>query len=233
MFKTTLFRTIALKPRKSLFCFVFQVVLLVITTYGQTSTQTPQPTPTPRFAPSPQISPTPQMSPTPAAKPQDPLKNLQYRLIGPFRGGRVAAVAGVASQPNVYYFGATGGGVWKTTDGGTNWEPITDKFIKTGSVGAIAVADSDPNVLYLGMGEETVRGNVSHGDGVYKSIDAGKTWKFVGLGDTRQISRVRVKPKKSRPRLRGGNRSSVGTESGARRFSLARRRQDLGKSSFP
>ena len=125
----------------------------------------------------------------------DPLKILQYRSIGPFRGGRVTAVAGVTSQPNVYYFGATGGGVWKTTDGGANWQPVSDEYFKTGSVGAIGVSESDPSTIYVGMGESPVRGNVSHGDGVYKSIDAGKTWKFVGLGDTRQIGRVRVHPK--------------------------------------
>ncbi len=125
----------------------------------------------------------------------DPLRLLQYRSIGPFRGGRATAVAGVPSQPNVYYFGATGGGVFKTTDGGVNWTPVSDGFFKTGSVGAIAVADSDPNVIYVGMGESPVRGNVSHGDGVYKSIDGGKTWKHVGLADTRQIGRIRVHPK--------------------------------------
>ncbi len=195
MLKTSSFCASAIKSPMALICFAFQALLLLGTVGGQTPPASPQPTPTPRFAPSPQISPTPQASPTPAQKPQDPLRNLQYRLIGPFRGGRVAAVAGIPSQPNVYYFGATGGGVWKTTDGGINWEPITDKFVKTGSVGAIAVADSDPNVLYLGMGEETVRGNVSHGDGMYKSNDAGKTWKYIGLGDTRQISRVRIHPK--------------------------------------
>ena len=125
----------------------------------------------------------------------DPLKALQYRLIGPFRGGRVGAVTGVPSQPNVYYYGATGGGVWKSTDGGNNWENVSDGYFKLGSVGAIAVADSDPNIVYVGMGEETVRGNVSHGDGVYKSVDGGKSWKNVGLMDTRQISRVRIDPK--------------------------------------
>ena len=122
-------------------------------------------------------------------------KALQWRQIGPFRGGRVTAVAGVTSQPLVYYFGATGGGVWKTTDGGVNWLPISDKYFKTGSVGAVGISESDPNVIYVGMGESPVRGNVSHGDGVYKSTDAGKTWKNVGLDDTRQIGRVRVHPR--------------------------------------
>ena len=107
-------------------------------------------------------------------------------------------MAGVASQPFVYYYGATGGGVWKTTDGGINWEPVSDGSVfGTGSVGAIAVSDSDPNVVYVGMGESPIRGNVSHGDGVYKSTDAGKTWKRIGLEDTRQIPRIRVHPKNS------------------------------------
>ena len=127
------------------------------------------------------------------AKP-DPLKNFQYRLIGPFRGGRVGAVEGT-DNPKVYYYGATGGGVWKTTDGGANWVNVSDGFFKTGSVGAIDAADSDPNTIYVGMGEETVRGNVSSGDGVYKSIDGGKSWKHIGLADTQQISRVRVHPR--------------------------------------
>lgn len=151
------------------------------------------PSPTPKFAPSPQISPTPKSAPT--GKQDDPWRLLQYRQIGPFRGGRVGAVAGVNSDPKTYYFGATGGGVWKTSDGGTNWSPVSDKFFKTGSVGAIDVSQSDPNIVYVGMGEETVRGNVSHGDGVYKSADGGKSWKFTGLGDSRHIGRIRVHPK--------------------------------------
>src|SRR4029077_9688516 len=100
-------------------------------------------------------------------------KALRWRSIGPYRGGRVTAVAGVPGQPHVYYMGATGGGVWKTDDGGTTWGPITDGFVKTGSVGAIAVAPSDPSVIYVGMGEACLRSNFSHGDGVYKSVDAG------------------------------------------------------------
>ncbi|HEX3559327.1 MAG TPA: hypothetical protein VHU19_08980 [Pyrinomonadaceae bacterium] len=125
-----------------------------------------------------------------------PFGPLAYRPIGPYRGGRVGAVTGVPTQPMVYYFGAAGGGgVWKTTDGGVNWEPLGDQTFKTGSVGAIAVSESDPNVVYVGMGEETLRGNLSHGDGMYKSTDAGKTWKKIGLDDTRHIARVRVHPR--------------------------------------
>jgi photosystem II stability/assembly factor-like uncharacterized protein len=138
----------------------------------------------------------PSGAPSTTASPTDSLKALQWRQIGPFRGGRSTAVAGVASQPMVFYFGGVGGGVWKTSDGGINWEPITDGSVfGTGSVGAIGLSDSDPNTIYVGMGESPIRGNVSHGDGVYKSTDGGKTWKHIGLEDTRQISRIRVHPK--------------------------------------
>jgi hypothetical protein len=116
----------------------------------------------------------PQPSPTPAPKENDPLKPLQYRSIGPYRGGRSTAVTGVASQPFVFFYGATGGGVWKSTDGGINWESVSDNSVfGTGSVGAVAVSDSDPKVVNDGRGESTIRGNVSLGDGGYKSTDGG------------------------------------------------------------
>ena len=125
----------------------------------------------------------------------DLYRELRFRLVGPFRGGRSVAVAGVASQPNTYYFGGVGGGVWKTTDAGATWAPVSDGFFKTSSVGALAVADSDPNIVYAGMGEACVRGNASNGDGVYKSLDGGKTWRHMGLDQTYHIGAVRVHPK--------------------------------------
>ena len=121
-------------------------------------------------------------------------KELKWRDIGPYRGGRSAAVDGIPSQRNVYYFGSVGGGVWKTTDGGETWRPVSDGFFG-GSIGAVAVSEWDPNVVYVGTGEKTVRGNVSHGDGMWKSTDAGKTWTHVGLKDSRHIPRVRIHPR--------------------------------------
>jgi photosystem II stability/assembly factor-like uncharacterized protein len=123
------------------------------------------------------------------------LSPLRWRNIGPFRGGRVTTVSGVPGQPFVYYQGATGGGVWKTEDAGHSWENLSDGFFGTGSVGALAVAPSDPNVIYVGMGEACLRSNFSHGDGVYRSTDAGKTWTHLGLADTRQIAKIRVDPR--------------------------------------
>jgi len=129
------------------------------------------------------------------AQAQDPsiLKNMQWREVGPYRGGRADAVTGIVGDRLTYYFGSTGGGVWKTTDGGQTWKPVSDGFFG-GSIGAVAVAPSDPNVVYAGTGEETIRGNVSHGDGIWKSTDAGKTWTHIGLEDSRHIGRIRVHP---------------------------------------
>ena len=126
--------------------------------------------------------------------PNPEFESLEWRCIGPARGGRVQAVAGVVGDPDTYYMGATGGGVWKTTDRGVTWRNITDGFVKTGSVGDLAIAPSDDNVIYVGMGEKDIRGNFSHGDGVYRSTDAGKTWRHVGLEDTRQTGRIVVHP---------------------------------------
>lgn len=121
-------------------------------------------------------------------------EGLDFRLVGPFRGGRSAAVTGVPGKPMLYYMGATGGGVWRTKDGGGSWTNISDGFFG-GSIGAVAVSEWDNNVIYVGGGEKTIRGNVSHGYGMWKSVDAGKTWSEIGLKDSRHISRVRIHPK--------------------------------------
>jgi photosystem II stability/assembly factor-like uncharacterized protein len=124
------------------------------------------------------------------------LDALTWRNVGPFRGGRVSAVAGIAAEPLTFYMGSAGGGIFKTTNAGITWRNVSDGFVKTGSVGALAVAPSDPNVVYAGMGEHTARANtVHHGDGVYKSTDAGRSWKHCGLARTQVISRIRVHPR--------------------------------------
>ena len=125
------------------------------------------------------------------------LDTMRFRCIGPPRGGRVVAVAGDPSEPAVFYFGAVAGGVWKTEDAGVTWTNVSDGYFATSSVGALAVSDSDPSVIYAGMGESTIRGDVSHGDGVYRSSDRGRTWGHLGLADTRHISEIRIHPRDS------------------------------------
>ena len=134
--------------------------------------------------------------PTSDTLPLTQLSALTFRNIGPFRGGRSAAVTGVPNKPNLYYFGAAGGGIWRTEDGGRQWENISDGYFG-GSIGAIAVSEDDPNVLYAGGGEKTVRGNVSYGYGVWRSENAGKSWTAAGLPDSKHIARLRVHPRNS------------------------------------
>ncbi len=129
-----------------------------------------------------------------SSKPEEKaFKGMKYRLIGPFRGGRSLTAAGIPGDPTTYYFGATGGGVWKSTDGAMTWSSVFDKE-GTSAIGSIAVANSNHNILYVGTGEACIRGNISHGDGVYKTLDGGKTWKNVGLKDSRAIGKVIINP---------------------------------------
>ena len=129
-----------------------------------------------------------------SSKPEEKaFKGMKYRLIGPFRGGRSLTAAGIPGDPTTYYFGATGGGVWKSTDGAMTWSSVFDKE-GTSAIGSIAVANSNHNIVYVGTGEACIRGNISHGDGVYKTLDGGKNWKNVGLKDSRAIGKVIVNP---------------------------------------
>ena len=119
---------------------------------------------------------------------------LKFRCIGPPRGGRVLAVHGHPTAQMTFYFGGCAGGIWKTEDGGTYWHNISDGFLQSSAVGALTVSESDPNVIYAGMGEATLRLDVSYGDGVYKSTNGGKTWQNMGLAETKHIAEIRVHP---------------------------------------
>ncbi|MFM7429617.1 MAG: WD40/YVTN/BNR-like repeat-containing protein, partial [Flammeovirgaceae bacterium] len=119
---------------------------------------------------------------------------LKWRNIGPARGGRSLGASRSPGRINEYYFGATGGGLWKTTDGGQEWAPVTDGQISSSSIGAVAVAETNPDVVYIGGGETQLRGSITQGDGVYKTTDGGKTWRSLGLKETQAISRIRVHP---------------------------------------
>ena len=125
---------------------------------------------------------------------EDIFDALSWTSIGPDRGGRSIGVAGSDARPFEYYFGATGGGLWKTTDGGVTWRPVTDGKINSSSVGAVAVCAADPDVVYIGTGETQLRGNVMQGDGVYRSTDAGMTWTHLGLAETQNVARIRIHP---------------------------------------
>ncbi len=157
---------------------------------------------------------------------------MQWRQIGPFRAGRVTGVTGVPGQPAIYYMGTAGGGAWKTTDGGMVWKPIFDKQ-HVASIGAIAVAPSNPNIVYIGTGDvSNVGGAVNQGNGMWKSTDAGETWQHIGLEDSRHIGAIWVDPQQCRCRLRRRIGSYLCAEHRARRFQDHRRRQDLAQSSL-
>ena len=126
--------------------------------------------------------------------PREPLAALRWRFVGPYRGGRAMAVAGHPTERRTYYSGTSGGGVWRTDNAGAAWRNISDPFFRRASVGALAISDADPCVIYVGMGECGLRSNVTHGDGVYKSTDGGDTWRHLGLAETQNIARVRIHP---------------------------------------
>jgi photosystem II stability/assembly factor-like uncharacterized protein len=145
--------------------------------------------------PAPEVQATPAREAQESSKAEDPLfKGMKYRIVGPFRGGRSLTASGIPGDPATYYFGGTGGGVWKSTDGALTWTSVFDHE-GTSAIGSLAVAPSDPNIVYVGTGEACLRGNISHGDGVYRTLDGGKTWKDLGLRDSRAIGKVIVNPK--------------------------------------
>ena len=160
--------------------------------------------------------------------PTSDLDGLKYRLVGPFRGGRATGVAGVPGDPTTFYFGAAAGGLWKTTDAGTTWKPLWDNFPEAApAVGAVAVARSNPNVVYAGTGEANIRGNVLTGNGLYKSTDAGKTWAFAGLRDTQVIGRIIIDPKDPNTVFVAALGHTVRRQRRARRVPDHRRGRDL------
>ena len=157
------------------------------------------------------------------------LKALQWRSVGPPRAGRTIAASGVKGRPKEAYFGPTGGGLWKTIDGGATWAPVTDGQINSSSVGAVAVSESNPDVVFIGMGESCIRGNIQPGDGVYKSTDAGKTWTHVGFSDSQAISKIRIHPTNPDIVYVAVVREVRRAERRARRLQEHRRRQDAGR----
>ena len=161
------------------------------------------------------------------------LKALQWRSIGPPRAGRTIAASGVKGRPKEAYFGQTGGGLWKTIDGGATWAPVTDGQINSSSVGAVAVSESNPDIVFIGMGESCIRGNIQPGDGVYKSTDAGKTWTHVGFSDSQAISKIRIHPTNPDIVFVAVVRQVRRAERRARHLQEHRRRQDLEEDAVP
>ena len=174
--------------------FTALVLLLCIAGFSQTKPERQSKAAKPAQASQPEKKTADQPAEGESNKPEEKLfKGMKYRLIGPFRGGRSLTAAGIPGDPTTYYFGATGGGVWKSNDGAMTWSPVFDHE-GTGSIGSLAIAPSDRNTIYVGTGEACIRGNISQGDGVYKTLDGGKTWKNVGLRDTRAIGKVIINP---------------------------------------
>ena len=171
------------------------------------------------------------LAPQAASIPSDPIALLSWRSIGPLRGGRSIAASGVKGRPKEAYFGAVGGGLWKTTDGGDNWSPVTDGQIGSSSVGAVAVSESNPDVVFIGMGESCIRGNIMPGDGVYKSTDAGKTWTHIGFSGSDAISRIRIHPTRPDVVFVASFGKYGVRERRARRLQVDRRRQDVAEDA--